>query len=46
MDNRALVSVLFAALIGLLGWNIKTTHDLTLQVQKLEIILLNDAFAK
>lgn len=46
MDNKALVGVLFAALIGLLGWNIKTTHDLTLQVQRLEIILLNDAFAK
>jgi len=46
MDSKALVGVLFAALIGLLGWNIKTTHQLTLQVQKLEIILLNDAFAK
>ncbi len=46
MDNKALVGVLFAALISLLGWNIKTTHDLTLQVQKLEIILLDDAFAK
>lgn len=41
-----IVSVLFAAVVGLIGWNIKTTHDLTLQVQKLEIILLNDAFAK
>jgi hypothetical protein len=46
MDNKAVISVLFAALLALLGWNIKTTHDLTLQVQKLEIILLNDAFAK
>lgn len=46
MDNKAVISVLFAALLALLGWNIKTTHNLTLQVQKLEIILLNDAFAK
>ena len=46
MDNKAVISVLFAALLALLGWNIKTTHDLTLQVQKLEIILLNDAFVK
>lgn len=46
MDNKAVISVLFTALLALLGWNIKTTHDLTLQVQKLEIILLNDAFAK
>jgi|TARA_R110000787_G_scaffold219713_1_gene328433 hypothetical protein len=45
MDNKALVSVLFAALIALLGWNISTTQKLTLQVQKLEIILLNDAFS-
>ena len=41
-----IISVLFAAVMGLIGWNIKTTHDLTLSVQKLEIILLNDAFAK
>lgn len=46
MDQKMIVSVLFAAVVGLIGWNIKTTHDLTLQVQKLEIILLNDAFAK
>ena len=44
MDNKALIGVLFAALLALLGWNITTTHELTLQVQKLEIILLSDAF--
>tara|TARA_E500000318_G_scaffold6780_3_gene6388 strand:+ start:1649 stop:1789 length:141 start_codon:yes stop_codon:yes gene_type:complete len=46
MDSKALAGVFAAALIALIGWNIKTTHDLTLQVQKLEIILLNDAFTK
>lgn len=46
MDTKALMSVLVAAVIALVGWNIKTTHELTLAVQKLEIILLNDAFAK
>jgi len=46
MDNKAFISILFAALLGILGWNIKTTNDLQLAVQKLEIILLNDAFAK
>lgn len=40
------MSVLFAAVVALIGWNISTTHELTLQVQKLEVILLNDAFAK
>jgi len=46
MDAKTLVSVMIAAMIALVGWNIKTTHELTLAVQKLEIILLNDAFAK
>jgi len=46
MDQKAIMSVLFAAVVALIGWNIKTTHELTLQVQKLEVILLNDAFAK
>jgi len=46
MDQKAIISVLFAAVVALIGWNIKTTHELTLQVQKLEVILLNDAFAK
>ena len=46
MDSKTLVSVMIAAMIALVGWNIKTTHELTLAVQKLEIILLNDAFVK
>ena len=39
-------AVFTAAILGLMGWKIKTTHDLTLQVQKLEIILQHDAFTK
>jgi len=46
MDQKAMISVLFAAVVALIGWNISTTHELTLQVQKLEVILLNDAFTK
>ena len=46
MDNKALVSVLFAAIVGLIGWNINTTNQLQLQVQRLEIILLDDALIK
>ena len=46
MDQKTIISVLFAAVVALIGWNIKTTHELTLQVQKLEVILLNDAFTK
>ena len=46
MEAKAIISVLFAAVIGLVGWNIKTTHELTLSVQRLEIILLDDAMTK
>lgn len=46
MNQGQIISVLFAAVVALIGWNIKTTNDLQLQVQRLEIILLNDAFAK
>ena len=46
MEAKAIISVLFAAVIGLVGWNIKTTHELTLSVQRLEIILLDDAMMK
>ena len=46
MDQKAIISVLFAAIVGLIGWNINTTNQLQLQVQRLEIILLDDAFTK
>lgn len=46
MDVKAIMSVLFAAIIGLIGWNIKTTNELQLAVQRLEIILLDDALQK
>lgn len=46
MDQKAVISVLFAAIIALIGWNIKTTHELTLSVSKLEFILLQDALVK
>lgn len=40
------MGALVSALLALVGWNISTTHDLTLAVQRLEIILLDDAFTK
>ena len=46
MDQKAIITVLFAAVISLIGWNIKTTNELQLAVQRLEIILLNDALVK
>ena len=46
MEQKAVISVLFAAITAMIGWDIKTTNDLQLRVQRLEIILLNDAFTK
>lgn len=46
MDNKLFIGVLSAAIIGLLSWNMKTTYDLVLKVQRLEIILLEDALKK
>jgi len=46
MDQKVIISVLFAATVGLIGWNIKTTHELTISVSKLEFILLQDALVK
>ena len=46
MDSKLLVGVMASALLALIGWNIKTTNDLQLSVQKLEFILQHDAFSK
>ena len=39
MDQKAIITVLFAAVISLIGWNIKTTNDLQLTVARMEVIL-------
>lgn len=46
MDNKVITAALVSVIVALLSWNIKTTNELQLQVQRLEIILLDDAFAK
>lgn len=46
METKIIVGALASALLALVGWNISTTHDLTLAVQRLEIILLEDALTK
>lgn len=43
MDNKIIIGILFSAIVAILGWSVKTTQELTLSVQRLEIILLNDA---
>jgi hypothetical protein len=44
MDSKLLAGVMASAILALVGWNISTTNELQLAVQKLEIILLSDAF--
>lgn len=39
MDQKAIITVLFAAVISLIGWNIKTTNELQLTVARMEYIL-------
>lgn len=46
MDQKAITSILFAAVISLIAWNIKTTNDLQLSVARLEILLRSDALEK
>lgn len=46
MDNKIVIGAITSALLALVAWNISTTHELTLSVQRLEIILLNDAMLK
>lgn len=37
--EKSIISVLFAAVVALIGWNIKTTNELQLTVARMEIIL-------
>lgn len=46
MESKIVIGLMASALIGLLTWNLKTTFDLVMQVQRLEIILLDDALLK
>jgi len=46
MESKVILGLMASAFLALLGWNVSTTQQLTLQVQKLEIILQHDAFTK
>ena len=41
--EKSIMPVLIAAMVALIGWNIKTTNELQLAVQRLEILLRADA---
>ena len=44
--NKLLLSVATAIIVAALSWQAKTTLELKLSVQRLEIILLDDALTK
>ena len=46
MDQKLVTTIVFGALLSLIGWNIKTTNDLQINVARMEILLRNDAMAK
>lgn len=46
MDQRVIAGMFAAAVMSILGWMANTTLELKLSVQRLEIILLEDAITK
>jgi len=46
MEMRVVVGALVAAIMAVLSWMATTTLELKLAVQRLEIILLDDAMTK
>lgn len=46
MDQKLVFGAFFSVIMAVLSWNIKTTMELQLAVQRLEIILLEDALKK
>ena len=41
--EKSILSILIAAIVSLIGWNIKTTNDLQITVTRLETILTSIA---
>jgi hypothetical protein len=46
MDQRVIAGMFAAAAMAILTWMANTTLELKMSVQRLEIILLDDAMAK
>lgn len=46
MENRVIMGALVAAVMAVLSWVTNSTLELKLAVQRLEIILLDDAMRK
>ena len=46
MDQKLVTTIVFGALLSLIGWNIKTTNDLQLTVARMEMLLRSDALEK
>lgn len=46
MENRVVIGALVAAVMAVMSWMANTTLELKMAVQRLEIILLDDAMKK
>lgn len=46
METKAIISAAIAVVMALAAWNLKTTHDLSLAVARLEVMLRADAMVK
>lgn len=46
MESRVVIGALVAAVMAILTWMANTTLELKMSVQRLEIILLDDAMSK
>lgn len=46
MDQKLVTTIVFGALLSLIGWNIKTTNELQLTVARMEMLLRADAMEK
>mgnify|MGYP000572005652 CR=1 FL=1 len=46
MESRVVIGALVAAVMAVMSWMANTTLELKLAVQRLEIILLDDAMKK
>lgn len=46
MDTKVIIGALVAAVMAVMSWMANTTLELKLAVQRLEIILLDDAMKK
>jgi hypothetical protein len=46
MDQKLVTTIVFGALLSLIGWNINTTNELQISVARMEMLIRSDAMEK